>query len=82
MEELVDLGLVRSLGVSNFRVEDIKQILVFARIKPVINQVEFHPYLQQTELHQLCRWGKRPECGGLYILCARLCAGGVIGPGR
>ena len=76
MEDLVDLGLVRSLGVSNFRVEDVKQILTFARIKPVINQVEFHPYLQQTELHQLCRWGKQPECGIVHPLCEALCRWG------
>jgi diketogulonate reductase-like aldo/keto reductase len=44
MEAAVDAGLVKSIGVSNFRPSDIDQLLKFARIKPVVNQVEFHPY--------------------------------------
>ena len=51
----MDSGLVRSLGVSNFRRSDVEELLKFCRIKPVINQLEFHPYLQQKELHEMCR---------------------------
>lgn len=39
MEGLVDAGLVRSIGVSNFREEDIRHLIPLVRIKPVINQV-------------------------------------------
>jgi diketogulonate reductase-like aldo/keto reductase len=46
MEELVDLKLVKSIGVSNFRINDLKEILSMCKIKPVINQIEFNPYLQ------------------------------------
>ncbi|MEW5307601.1 MAG: hypothetical protein WDW36_009983 [Sanguina aurantia] len=50
MEACVGEGLVRSIGVSNFRTSDLEELLTFARIRPVVNQVELHPYLQQPEL--------------------------------
>ncbi|CAF3235863.1 unnamed protein product [Rotaria sp. Silwood2] len=52
MENLVDLKLVRSIGLSNFKPLQIDEILKIARIKPVVNQVELHPYLNQEELRQ------------------------------
>lgn len=54
MEALVDSNLVRSIGVSNFRISDLQLLLSFARIKPVVNQIEFHPYLQQHNLVEFC----------------------------
>ena len=45
MESLVDQGLVRSIGVSNFSPEKIEAILKSARIKPAVNQVRIHQYL-------------------------------------
>ena len=54
LEALVDQGLVRSIGVSNFTVEQLKRLLSVARIKPVTNQVELHPYLVQAELKKYC----------------------------
>ncbi|XP_064602089.1 1,5-anhydro-D-fructose reductase-like [Liolophura sinensis] len=50
MEKLVDEGLVRSIGVSNFNSEQITRILKNCRIKPVTNQVECHAYFPQEEL--------------------------------
>ena len=50
MEEAVDEGIVRSIGVSNFTVADLEDLLPKARIRPVVNQVELHPYWQQPEL--------------------------------
>ncbi|KAL9074673.1 MAG: hypothetical protein Q9157_004280 [Trypethelium eluteriae] len=50
MESLKAQGLTKSIGVSNYRPEDLKPILDIATVKPAINQVEFHPYLQRTEL--------------------------------
>lgn len=54
LEGLVDQGLVRSIGVSNFTVDQIKRLLGVARVKPVTNQVELHPYLVQKELQEYC----------------------------
>ena len=54
MERLVDLKLVRSIGLSNFKPAETEEILRMARIKPVVNQVELHPFLNQAELRQYC----------------------------
>jgi diketogulonate reductase-like aldo/keto reductase len=50
MEEAVDGGSVRSIGVSNFTVADLDGLLPTARIMPVVDQVELHPHWQQPEL--------------------------------
>ncbi len=49
MEELVDRGLVRHIGTSNMTIPKMKLLLRDARIKPVVNQMELHPYFQQPE---------------------------------
>ena len=54
MEETHRLGLAKHIGVSNFGVEDLEKLMSFAKIKPVANQVEFNPYLQQPELAEYC----------------------------
>ena len=50
MEKLVDDGLVKHLGVSNFNAKQVEDVLEYARIKPVMNQVELHPLLAQRKL--------------------------------
>lgn len=50
MEDGFDQGLTRSIGVSNFNSQQIQRILDNCRIKPVVNQVECHPYLNQKKL--------------------------------
>ena len=56
MERLVDLGLARSIGVSNFSVKKLNDVLARGvRIPPAVNQVESHPYLQQNEMLEYCR---------------------------
>lgn len=50
LESLKSRGLAKSIGVSNFRIQDLKPVLEIATIKPAINQIEFHPYLQRREL--------------------------------
>ena len=54
MEALVDDGLVKHIGVSNFSVKQVEGLLETARIKPVINQVELHPLLAQRKLVGVC----------------------------
>jgi len=55
MEQLVDRGLVRQIGVSNFSILKLEQISSSCRIHPAINQVELHPYLQQREMLHYCK---------------------------
>ncbi|KAI9689437.1 MAG: hypothetical protein M1822_010088 [Bathelium mastoideum] len=50
MESLKAQGLAKSIGVSNYRVADLKAVLETATVKPAINQIEFQPYLQRTDL--------------------------------
>jgi len=50
MEDCQKAGLCKSIGLSNFNVEQTKEIMAMATIKPVLNQVESHPWLVQTEL--------------------------------
>jgi alcohol dehydrogenase (NADP+) len=47
-------GLVRHIGVSNFSVKKLKDLVSKATIKPEMNQVELHPYLQQDALLSYC----------------------------
>lgn len=56
MEELVELGLVKNIGVSNFSINLLQRILSIPnlKIKPTLNQVELHPYLPQEELRKFC----------------------------
>ncbi|XP_072373812.1 aldo-keto reductase family 1 member B1 isoform X2 [Scyliorhinus torazame] len=54
MEGLVDEGLVKSIGVSNFNISQLERLLSVARIIPTVNQVELHPYLTQSELVDFC----------------------------
>uniref|UniRef100_A0A452H4G3 NADP-dependent oxidoreductase domain-containing protein n=1 Tax=Gopherus agassizii TaxID=38772 RepID=A0A452H4G3_9SAUR len=55
MEKLVDEGLVKSVGVSNFKISQLERLLSVCRIKPAANQVELHPYLTQPELVEYCK---------------------------
>uniref|UniRef100_A0A0A9Y8X7 1,5-anhydro-D-fructose reductase n=2 Tax=Lygus hesperus TaxID=30085 RepID=A0A0A9Y8X7_LYGHE len=54
MECLVDKGMAKSIGLSNFNECQIERILSCARIVPVNNQIEVHPYLNQKTLVDFC----------------------------
>lgn len=49
-EDIADRGLARSIGVSNFRVEDLDALRATQRAVPAVDQIELHPRLQQREL--------------------------------
>lgn len=55
MEELVDVGLTKSIGVSNFNTTQLDHILDNSRIKPVNNQVEVHPHCLNKRLIEHCK---------------------------
>lgn len=49
LEDLYTEGRIRAIGVSNFSSDRLVDLASFARIAPMVNQVEMHPYHQQTE---------------------------------
>jgi methylglyoxal/glyoxal reductase len=53
-EKLYKEGRVRAIGVSNFLVHHLEDLMSTAEIKPMVNQVEFHPHLTQKELLAFC----------------------------
>ncbi|KAF4465191.1 NAD(P)H-dependent D-xylose reductase xyl1 [Fusarium albosuccineum] len=55
MEGLVEKGLAKSIGISNFQSQTIYDLLKYAKIRPATLQVELHPYHQQTELVRLAK---------------------------
>lgn len=54
LETLYKEGKVRAIGVSNFQIHHLEDLLKDAEIKPMINQVEYHPRLTQVELKSFC----------------------------
>ena len=54
MVDLLKEGKARAIGVSNFAVDDLKQILNDSDVVPAVNQVEFHPFLYQKDLLSFC----------------------------
>jgi diketogulonate reductase-like aldo/keto reductase len=55
LETLYREGRVRAIGVSNFQIHHLEDLMMDCEIKPAVNQVEFHPYLTQEELRSFCR---------------------------
>jgi len=82
MEDCVKKGLSKSIGVSNFNVQILLNLLSYAKIKPAVNQIELHPYLVQEDLVNFClKYGIQieaysPLCGG------GLTAFGEVGPSK
>ena len=55
MEQARELGYARSIGVSNFSVDDLRQLLATATVPPVVDQVQFSPYEYRKALLESCR---------------------------
>ncbi|MEB2302237.1 aldo/keto reductase [Lysinibacillus xylanilyticus] len=55
LEKVYQDGRVRSIGVSNFHVHHLENLLKETSVVPVINQIEFHPHLTQEEVRAFCK---------------------------
>ncbi|ADI27912.1 aldo/keto reductase [Geobacillus sp. C56-T3] len=55
LEKLYKDGYVRAIGVSNFQIHHLQDVMADCEIKPMVNQVEYHPRLTQKELLAFCR---------------------------
>ena len=73
MEYLYEQGLVKSIGVSNFKKSQLEALMTTAKIKPMVNQIEFHIGFMQQETLEYCQnnnilveaWS---PCGGGKLL--------------
>jgi len=55
LERILDEGRVRAIGVSNFMVPHLEELLAQARVPPAVNQIELHPWCQQRDVVAFCR---------------------------
>ena len=55
LETILSEGRARAIGVSNYTVGHLQELLSHAKVPPAVNQVEFHPWLYQRELLDFCR---------------------------
>ncbi|KAI5577397.1 hypothetical protein POPTR_009G125100v4 [Populus trichocarpa] len=55
MEDLVSLGLARSIGISNYDIFLTRDCLAYSKVKPAVNQIETHPYFQRDSLVKFCQ---------------------------
>ncbi len=55
LEKLYKEGFIRAIGVSNFQIHHLEDLMKDSEIIPMVNQVEYHPFLAQKELHDFCR---------------------------
>lgn len=55
LETLYKAGKIKAIGVSNFQIHHLEELMKDAEIKPMINQVEYHPRLTQKELQAFCQ---------------------------
>lgn len=55
LETLYKEGRVKAIGVSNFQIHHLEELMKDAEINPMVNQVEYHPRLTQKELQKFCK---------------------------
>src|SRR5436190_2863286 len=55
MQRARERGLTRSIGVSNFSVEELDQLVAVARVAPAVNQIQFNPFRNRAALVDACR---------------------------
>jgi diketogulonate reductase-like aldo/keto reductase len=54
LERIFADGKARAIGVSNYTIRHLTELLDYAKVTPAVNQVELHPFLQQRELVEFC----------------------------
>jgi diketogulonate reductase-like aldo/keto reductase len=54
MEKMTERGQVKSIGLSNFNFQSIADLMTYCEVRPAVNQVECHPYLQKNDLKKFC----------------------------
>lgn len=54
MEDLYKAGKIKNIGVSNFQVKHLQMVMDAGTVKPVINQIEYHPFLTQEVVKDFC----------------------------
>lgn len=78
MEHLYNTGKVKAIGVSNFKIHHIEELMETANIKPMVNQIEFHPSYLMEEVRQYCKendiviTGYSPLANGRVFKCHEL----------
>ena len=55
IEKLYEDGSIKAIGVSNFLQHHLEDLMSTAKVKPMVDQMEFHPYLVQKDLIDFCR---------------------------
>ncbi|KAK4528751.1 hypothetical protein GAYE_SCF64G6697 [Galdieria yellowstonensis] len=55
MEEVQKMGLVKSIGVSNYSIVNMLDLFSYCKIPPAVNQIEMHPYYARTDLLEFCK---------------------------
>jgi len=57
LEEIKQSGKAKNIGVSNYQVEHLEEMLDYAKTKPAVNQIEFHPFIyeKQAPILEFCR---------------------------
>ena len=78
MEDLYKQGKIKAIGVSNFKVHHMEEIMENCEIKPMVNQIEFHPSGLEKELSDFCKkenivvTGYSPLANGKVFECKEL----------
>jgi len=55
MEEVLEQGTCWAIGVSNYMIRHLEEVLEHGRVIPAVNQVELHPFLHPRELAAFCK---------------------------
>jgi 2,5-diketo-D-gluconate reductase A len=55
LEQLYQKGKIKAIGVSNFTPQQIKELMDYAKVKPAVNQIETHAFLQQKETSEFLK---------------------------